>query len=162
MLWKNVLTSWENGIYKNYPKNKKHTFIWRTSKLSSNMLDNFNEEYIRCDILDTKCDFSAYKNIINNNKYNNKYTIHFWNLNGDTLLIIPMPRKGKNFASMKQFTDNASNLHKKEFWKYASHIIKRELKKGYSLYISTHGKGVPYFHLRISTYPKYYYNSKLL
>ena len=34
------------------------------------------------------------------------------------------------------------------------------LKKYGKIYVSTHGLGVPYFHLRIDLEPKYYITSK--
>lgn len=161
-LWKDILDDWEHGIYKDYPKSKTNPFMWRTSKVSPYMSNTFKEEYINCDMLDVESDYSAYDNQLNKKRNEfSKYAIHFWNLSGNTLLVIPTPRKRKNFSSIKQFTDNASKLHKREFWKYASKVIKLELKKGYGLYINTHGKGVPYFHLRISRSPKYYSDSKL-
>ena len=35
------------------------------------------------------------------------------------------------------------------------------MKKHKKVWISAHGLGVPYFHLRISTKPKYYFDEKL-
>ena len=47
--------------------------------------------------------------------------------------------------------------NKNIFGKYVSRIINKLIKDGKTKYwISTHGSGVPYFHLRISLKPKYY------
>jgi len=71
-------------------------------------------------------------------------------------LIIPIPKQGKQFTTIKDFIDTASVTQQKEFWIYTSKIIKETLEKNPKIYISTHGLGVPYFHLRLDTKPKYY------
>jgi hypothetical protein len=49
------------------------------------------------------------------------------------------------------------------YWKYVSNIIKNLIKNNKDkYYISTHGLGVHYFHLRISTIPKYYNTKSFL
>jgi hypothetical protein len=59
---------------------------------------------------------------------------------------------------MKEFIDTASPTHQRYFWKKVACEIERQLQKsGYDqLYVSTHGLGVSYFHLRIEPTPKYY------
>ena len=57
---------------------------------------------------------------------------------------------------MKDFIDNASELQQKEFWKEVSIQINKLINNKDKFYISTHGLGVYYFHLRIEKNPKYY------
>jgi len=81
-------------------------------------------------------------------------------------MIVPKPRKGKNFSTIKNFIDEASNIQQKSFWKKVSLEINKSLKnmpKEYSkLYVSTHGLGIPYFHLRLEYVPKYYVSKNLI
>jgi len=160
MLWKTVLKNWKNGKVFTYPRNIKRPFMWRTSVILSDK-NIYKEEFVENKYLDIrKQNYKAYNDYIRKSK--NKYVTSFINLSKDTLLIIPMPRKNKNFSTIKHFTDNASLLHQKKFWMYVEKIVQKKLKKKKKLYISTHGLGVPYFHLRISEEPKYYYNSSVL
>ena len=111
---------------------------------------------LKITILDKmKEDYSSFYEYIKKSK--NKYVISFNNLSNDTLLIIPTPKKNKKFTTIKDFMDNASEIQQKYFWKYVSKTVKKLIKDGKTKYwISTHGLGVPYFHLRISLKPKYY------
>jgi len=86
----------------------------------------------------------------------NKYVTSFSNLSGDSLLIIPIPKKNKDFTTIKDFIDNSSINHQKVFWKKVANEIKQRLKTKEKIYISTHGLGVPYFHIRLDDTPKYY------
>ena len=71
-------------------------------------------------------------------------------------MIIPIQKKGKNFKTIKYFIYNDSKTQQIEFWRYVSKSIKDVLEKNDKIYVSTHGLGVPYFHLRLDTRPKYY------
>ena len=71
---------------------------------------------------------------------------------------MPIPKRGKNFATLKDFIDNASKTQQKIFWRKVKQVANRENV----VWISTHGHGVPYLHVRMSLLkPKYYGNSKL-
>ena len=56
--------------------------------------------------------------------------------------------------------DNATDKQQKEFWKKVVSSIKKMLKTNDKVWVSTHGKGVPYLHIRIDTNPKYYLTKK--
>jgi hypothetical protein len=58
--------------------------------------------------------------------------------------------------------DNASYSQQRGFWRDVASAIKRMLKKYDQVFVSTHGLGVPYFHLRINTYPKFYQTKKFI
>ena len=104
-----------------------------------------------------KQDYSSFLEYIN--KSNNKYVTSSKNLSGDTLLIIPMPRKNKDFTTMKDFCDNASITQQKIFWKRVADEIENINDK---IYVSTHGLGVYYFHLRLDKNPKYYHTKEFI
>ena len=74
--------------------------------------------------------------------------------------MIPIPRKGKNFVHLRLFTENVSKRQQGKFWKYGTGVVIDLLEENKYLYISTHGKDVPYFHLRIECIPKNKYYKK--
>ena len=104
-------------------------------------------------------DYSSFQKYIDESKKN---VVSFSNLGGDTILIIPMPRKERNYTTIKDFIDNAIISQQKIFWKKVASEIKKILKNNEKIYVSTHGLGVPYFHLRIDSIPKYYVTKKFL
>ena len=74
--------------------------------------------------------------------------------------IIPYPKQNKKFTTLKHFIDNSTKLQQKRFWKKVSNSIKKMLKIYKKVWVSTHGTGVPYLHIRIDTIPKYYITNK--
>lgn len=154
MLWKNKLEQWKKGIPLKYPSKLKNRFFYETSQLVDNN-SIYQDKFIINKKLDKmEQDYSAFIKYINDSK--NKYITSFYNLSKTSYLIIPMPKKGKKFTTIKDFIDTASKTQQKEFWKKTYKIIIFYLNKKKKIYISTHGLGVPYFHLRIDTIPKYY------
>lgn len=155
MKWKDKLNEWINK--KNplkYPLNIKKQFFWETSKISS-FDDLFQEEFIEIDsFFNKEQNYDLYNEYIS--KSNNKNVTSFYNLSKTSLLIIPMPREGKNYISLKDFIDNASENQQKEFWKYVAKKIISFKKKNNVIYVSTHGLAVPYLHVRLDNSSKYY------
>ena len=160
MKWKNVLDNWYNG--KNLPsyrKKIKNPYLWKTSHIDKDESSLFEEEFIEDIFLDKDQDFNDFKTYINKSKNNN--VVSFLNLSGDTILVVPIPKKNKNFSNLKNFIDEASNSQQKQFWKKVVIETRKLLKNNDKVWISTHGFAVPYLHVRISKSPKYYGNSKL-
>ena len=93
----------------------------------------------------------------------NEYVVSFptKNSNGNTILVVPTPIKGKNYATLRDFVDNAPETQQKEFWKRVSKEARIFMKKKGKVWISVHGLGVHYTHVRISSVPKNYFNNKL-
>jgi len=119
-------------------------------------------QYIKSNSLNNMTqDFSNFNEYIN--KSTNKYVTSFINLSGDTLLIIPMPCKNKNFTTLKDFIDNASLIQQQYFWqKVAIEIRKLIINNNKKFWISTHGLGVNYLHIRICLQPKYYQTKQFI
>lgn len=155
IIWNDVLKQWSDGKKLQYTNNVKLSFLYETSPIK-NGKEKYKEKFIENKHLDRmKEDHSPFSEYINKSK--NKYVISFYNLSRDTLLIIPTPKKNRNYTTIKHFIDNSSETQQKQFWKYVSKCIKKLIKNGNITYwISTHGFGVPYFHLRISSKPKYF------
>jgi hypothetical protein len=161
MKWNKKINDWANGIYQTYPNNIQKRFFYETSVCDKKMENEYNEIFIENNNLEKlKEDFTQFKEHIIKSK--NKYTISFSNLSNDTILIIPIPKNNKNFTTLKDFIDNASKTQQIFFWKKVSNEIKKLLKKYDKIYVSTHGLGVSYFHLRLDTIPKYYITKEFI
>ena len=157
--WIDILNNWAQGNYFKYPKRLKSNFEWNTNVLKKKGDIIFKEKFKTNKNLPIKQNYENFNEYIK--KTENKYVISFFNPSKDTLLVIPVPRKNKNFSTIKSFSDNSSEIQKKEFWKEASNLIKKQMKKEQYLWVSSHGMGVPYFHLRICNQPKYYFDKNL-
>lgn len=157
--WKDQLEKLSNGIFY-YPSNIKKRFIYETS-IFTDFDSKFIEKFIESDELESieHQDYTPFAEHINLHlevNLSNSNVISFENKSKDTLLIIPIPKPDKNYLSIKDFIDNAPKQQQYEFWNYASEQILKFKKKYGQIYVSTHGLGVYYFHLRLCTKPKYY------
>lgn len=75
-----------------------------------------------------------------------------------TLLVVP-PDTGKNFSHLGTFYKNSTLCERRALWKKVVTELERKLKKGEKVYVSTHGTGVSWLHIRLSSTPKYYVTS---
>ena len=173
-IWKEIIDNWSKGptwsshgppqligdpIFDEIDK-----FRWNTSYISKDFKSVFRQKKKRAEKLPDTQNYESFKEYIKkekNKKNGNKYATSFYNLNKDTRLVIPMPRRGKNYATLTHFLLFAPQIQIRNFWKYVAKQIKKEMKKNERLYVSTHGMGVPYMHVRISSKPKYYFDKSL-
>lgn len=165
MKWKSVIQNWLNKNPPFIPSSLNHNtldngYYFQTTCIDYEMNNEYKYKFIETNGFKLTQDYTAYKEYIN--KSNNKYATHFYSLTGKTILVIPMPRINKNFSHLRAFYENASETHIKEFWKYVAKIVIKLLKKNMKLYIHTHGKEIPYLHLRIECCPKDYYDQRFL
>lgn len=159
MLWSNVLKNWKNGIPFKYPSDIKERFQWNTSVLKNNGNTEYRQSFRVNNNLAQVQSLDEYSEYFKNSK--NRYVVTFPNLSGDIILVCPMPMNGKNYVTLKDFIDNASITQQKEFWKKVAVIAKKMMKIHDKLWISVHGLGVDYTHVRISPSPKYYFDNEL-
>lgn len=151
--WADKIDEWESEFPLKYPDNIKGRFLYETSRCSPNL------EYLEEFIPDSGLDKSKYNPEQFSDKIENstdELVTMFSNLSGDSILIIPMPQSGKEFTTIKEFVDFATDEHQIYFWKYVAKIVKELWLLNKTFWVSTHGKGVPYFHLRLDSSPKYY------
>jgi hypothetical protein len=79
---------------------------------------------------------------------------NFINLSGDTHLVVPLPRQFRtNYANLATFSRTSDPETLRGFWMYAFKIIHRLNPT----WVSTHGLGVSWLHLRLSSTPRYYH-----
>jgi hypothetical protein len=155
MIWKDKINQWKNGEYQTYPNTIDKRFFYETYVCDKNMTNKYEEKFIYNENLQNITqNYNSFIDYINNT--NNKYVTSFMNLSRDSLLIIPIPRKNKDFTTIKDFCDNASITQQKEFWQMVAYEIENILETNDKIYVSTHGLGKYYFHLRLDKNPKYY------
>lgn len=153
MKWFKVLDNWEKGLYL---KNYKSPFMWMTNALTKEN-NNYKDIFLECKSLENiKQDHKPFDDYLNTLKCTEGDVISFLNISKDTLLIVPIPRKGKNFSSYFYFFKNSSKRQKINVFKKVSEMAKLMLEDNEKIYISIHGLGVHYLHIRISPNPKYY------
>ena len=163
MKWETKIKQWSDGKPQTYPKHITKRFYYETSWLDPQMKNTYHSEYIESKQLDiliqNKLPFQKKLNLSSN-----PHVTAFWNLNKTTRLIVPIPRKNKDYKTMKDFIDNASKTQQIAFWKRVAKEIMDVLKihPDKDVYISTHGLGVHYFHFRIEWFPKYYLTKKFI
>jgi hypothetical protein len=160
MLWLDVLKNWENGIVLKYPNELCDKFQWNTSVLKDNGNVEYKQSFKANKALAITQNYKDFKYHIANSK--NKYVTSFPNLSNDTMLVVPMPVAGKNYATLKDFIDNATKLQQQFFWKKVAKVAKNFMNLNEKVWISVHGLGVDYTHVRIASIPKYYFNKNLM
>jgi hypothetical protein len=159
MLWSEVLKNWENGVVLKYPRQIKGRFLWNTSVLKNDGNTEYKQRFVTNYDLPEVQNKKSFQEYIKNSQ--NEYVVAFHNLTKDTLLVIPMPMHGKNYVTLKDFIDNAPDIQQQEFWKKVAEMAKKFMKEKGNVWISVHGFGVPYTHVRISSSPKYYFDNEL-
>ena len=155
MLWKDKISLWKEGEYQTYIEPISKRFFFETTVCDKDMVNEYIEKFIENDDLQKiSQNYSAFTDYINNST--DEYVTSFYNLSGESLLIIPIPKENKDFTTIKDFCDNASEMHKITFWKKVAYEIENILKTTNKIYVSTHGLGEYYFHLRLDKKPKHY------
>jgi hypothetical protein len=148
----------------NINKISEKTMTASTSNLVIGCKDTVVESFIfkqnfieskELDLIQTQ-DYTPFLEQIQDGSDINQIARSFYNKSGDTLLIIPYPHQTIQYTTIKEFIDNAPENIKSEFWKFTVDQIKQFILTHGQVYVSTHGLGVNYFHLRLCTYPKYY------
>ena len=159
MSWSDTLKDWQNGIVPTYPRHIQDRFQWNTSVLKNDGNVPFKQSFKVDHRLPHRQDTRPYREYIKQSK--NEYVISFVNLSNDAVLVVPMPVGKRNYATLKDFMDNAPQIQQQRFWKTVSKIARKLMKEKGKVWISTHGFGVAYTHVRVSISPKYYFDKEL-
>ena len=104
-LWSDVLYRMEDNYILKYPKNITKQFFWRTTPINRDMNSVFKMEFVETDDLNYPQDCGPFDSYFKNVKKNS--VVVFPNLTNTAQLVVPVPVKGKNFAYLKDFIDNA-------------------------------------------------------
>lgn len=162
MIWSQVISLWESGHALDYPESIKKRFFYETYPCDASFTNPYLSKFIESSELNQikTQDYSNFatniSRAITRVKSGGVYATSFPNKSGNALLVIPLPVQGKNYGTIKDFIDNAPPIQQSEFWKLVAQEVKSVLKSHDRVWISTHGLGVSYFHLRIDLSPKYY------
>ena len=163
--WSDIFKRWEAGDIPITPRDIKKPYLWRTSAVDRKLNNYYREEFIIDEKLrKRKQNLDIYKSKpmeICSDKHRGKLAIGSMNLPKDTMQVLPTPVKGKNYANMFYFVRNASLEQQRAVWKKVVLEAKKMLKKHPKVFISSQGLGVDYFHVKISTFPKFYGDSAL-
>jgi len=87
----------------------------------------------------------------------------FHNLRKDSLLIVPNKNEvsDQNFVTLRKFLQTAPKSLIKKFWKTVGETMIDQISKNSDYcYLSTHGLGVLWLHVRVDQRPKYYHTKK--
>ncbi len=161
------METWETQLIRlqthgfTYPSNIKSRFFFETSICGPEpSSSSFQARFVKSpelDLIKTQ-DYTPFLEQIQDGSNSNQVAKSFYNKTGDTLLIIPYPHPTIQYPTIKEFVDNAPSQIQSEFWKFVVEQIKQFVLTHSQVYVSTHGLGVSYFHLRLCTYPKYYHS----
>jgi hypothetical protein len=171
--WSEKLAAWRRGVPQTYPPHRRLPFLYETSGFADPCAAVYKEEFVECAwLLPRRADAGPFMEHIVRSV--DRWATAFDNMSGDTRLVIPMPRQGDGmqFATMKDFVDAASFEHQQHFWRRVALEVERWMQtrsrggngssREEKVYISTHGHGVAYFHVRICAAPKYYCSRHLM
>lgn len=165
------METWDTQLFRlqthgfTYPSNIKSRFFYETSICGPEpSLSPFQARFVESpelDLIQTQ-DYTPFLEQIQDGSDINQIARSFYNKTGDTLLIIPYPHQTIQYPTIKEFVDNAPKSIQDKFWKFVVDQIKQFLSTHSQVYVSTHGLGVSYFHLRLCTYPKYYHSQDII
>lgn len=86
-----------------------------------------------------------------------KSAVDFPNLGKNAQLIVPTPKSElESYTHLGDFVRNALNEQIHDFWQLVGKVYKSEINQG-KRWLSTHGLGVHWLHVRVDTVPKYYH-----
>lgn len=153
-------------------------YFWECPPVTKNTLNRPFEFVVTKseELNNIKQDYSSFQeHLINNSKFglpiDEVSAVSFPNKNKDAILVIPRliskkmeVDKGKityqeffDYKNLSEFTKNAPFEQQKKFWKEVAEQLTKSLEESNEpKWLSTHGLGVPYLHVRINNQPKYY------
>ena len=153
MTWKQKIKDWKKGI--NIPViNKNIMFETSPIDFTKENWGVYNEKQIETNALniDTLEDATPFKDYIKKDKI-----VAFDNLDKKCRLICP-PDDGKNYSHIRNFYLHADKTLIKAIWNNVAREVEKihKINKIKKIWISTHGLGVSWLHIRICNEPKYY------
>ena len=149
--WRWVLDQWKLG--RELPEINGSVF-WETSRCTPLGNSEFKQKKTRASAelpMDSRADSSPFRAHLKGRRS----ATSFPNLGKNATLVSPAD-KGKNFSHIGNFYKHASGAEMKDFWKTVAKAVEDRIKLGESVYVSTHGAGVSWLHVRIEATPKYY------
>jgi hypothetical protein len=81
--------------------------------------------------------------------------VAFDNIGRDARLIVPTPHNDLNYCHLGDFMRNAPDQQKHALWQKVGEVMLESLNDK-PLWLNTAGTGVPWLHVRLDQWPKYY------
>ncbi|RHZ36563.1 DUF6940 family protein [endosymbiont GvMRE of Glomus versiforme] len=136
----------------------KSAYFWECPPITKNTLNKpFECVVIKSKSLDgITPNHSPFQKHINDKK--NSFTS-----NSGNILIIPLPEKNENneeldYKNLTSFIQNVPDTseQKQTFWQEVAHQLEANLESNNPRWLSTHGLGISWLHVRIDKQPIYY------
>lgn len=146
-----------------------YTYFWECIPVSKATINKpFEFVKTKNEALDRMTqDWSRFQEHID--RSDNPEVTSFPNLSGDSILVIPMPKRGhriscterdneiRDYKHLRKFLVEADLEQWDSFWQEVGKKMLESLEENDApKWLSTHGLGVPYLHVRIDSRPKYY------
>ncbi len=134
-----------------------NNFFWQCCSVNRNDL---KKKLFECYLIETKYDFG----VADNSSFQeylktSKSIVNFYNFNKDCLLIVPNYNHSiskSSYLNIYNFIKFAPKSQIHLLFHQISLNIYKEFHKTKKIYLNTHGLGVPWIHIRLDYYPKYY------
>ena len=160
--WRKTLEDWQKGFVVRYRRSMgRHfnNFVWETYPIIKNKdrsfkcIYRFTNKPVKRDRKSTQFIFNAMKitgksaGVITVKRYNSIY-------------VVPIQEKGKDFTTIKSFIDNASLNLQKQFWKQVAIEVRKMFGYNQKIYMSSNAYKTPYMHVVLHNEP-IHYNTKM-
>lgn len=177
--WKQMSTSetyvdWFAGIIINFVKEVKNSGFGSGILMEFPILDqksDFDKAFVvltSTRMFDDRCaDPSDFQDKFDKNTNTTEPVIAFHNLSKDAILVVPRPQSDEKNTQKyhhlaSYLTHSSQEDIRKLLQKTAEQVIKlhedkERVANNTPLYVSTHGGGVPWLHIRLCNSPKYYH-----
>jgi hypothetical protein len=162
LTFENVIVGWRNDtgfrdlFIAELAASPYSAFFWELPSLSRATLANpFECVAIRSEALtDMRADPSDFAEHLNPAA---PIVVSFPNLGGDAVLIVPRKISGLDcYGHFAAFVREAPREQQHAMFQILADETEKLLKTGRRFWISTSGLGVPWVHVRLDLYPKYY------
>ncbi len=153
--WNQMIKAWKSG--RKLPVVKGSVF-WETSVAKDGGESPYREKTRSASQqlpMTRPADPSKFKKHLKNKRT----PVSFWSLGTPPTLLVVPPDTGKNFSHIGTFYANSSLDERRALWKKVAVELEKKLKRGEKVYVSTHGLGIDWLHVRLSKTPKYYHTS---
>ena len=133
-------------------------YFWETPPINrSNLHRGF--EFVLVDspqLAEVKPNSSAFRQYFQSASVGEEI-ITFPNLNNDALLVVPCPMAEISaYPHIASFVREAPQSQQQELWQRLGKVIQQTIDER-PMWISTSGLGVYWLHIRLDSYPKYYF-----
>lgn len=132
-------------------------FFWETPPVADATLEQPFESVLvnGPDLAGIRADPSAFESQFTSRDVSGG-VVTFSNLGGDAILIAPTPIAPLSaYGQIATFVRGAPEAQRQALWEAVGDTVKRKIGPR-PLWLSTSGLGVPWIHVRLDSYPKYY------